>query len=113
MPWSVIGDFNAILLAKEKLSLRPPSSLSVRDFSEMAMAAGFTDLGFKGNSFTWANNRQGLAFVAARLGKAFSNSKWLDTYVYPVVNHLPRISSYQSPIILGQRQNLSFINKPF
>eukprot|EP00268_Persea_americana_P061729 TRINITY_DN7830_c0_g1_i4.p1 TRINITY_DN7830_c0_g1~~TRINITY_DN7830_c0_g1_i4.p1 ORF type:complete len:367 (+),score=53.05 TRINITY_DN7830_c0_g1_i4:1557-2657(+) len=113
LPWCVIGDFNAILLAKEKLSLRPQSSLSVREFSEMAMAAGLTDLGFRGNNFTWANNRQGQAFVAARLDRAFSNSKWLDTFVDPVVNLLPRISLDHSPIILGHRHSLSFKNRPF
>lgn len=81
MPWCVIDDFNAILLAKEKLSLRLHSSLLVKEFSEMALTASLRDLGFKGNSFTWANNREGQAFVAARLYRAFSNFNWLDTYV--------------------------------
>ena len=40
----MIGDFNAILLAKEKISLCPPSTLSVKEFSEMALAAGLKDL---------------------------------------------------------------------
>ena len=79
MPWCVIGGFTTILLAKEKLNLRPPSSLSVKESSEMALAVGLKDMGFKGNRFTWANNRQGQAFVAARLDKAFSNSNWLDS----------------------------------
>ena len=112
-PWCVIGDFNTILLAKEKLSTRPPSPLSVKEFHEMALAAGLKDLGFRGNSFTWANNRQGQAYVAARLDRVFLNSKWLDTYVDLVVNDLPRISSDHSPITLAHRQSLSFLNRPF
>ena len=40
----MIGDFNAILLAKEKLSLCPLSPLLVKEFSEMALAAGLKDL---------------------------------------------------------------------
>ena len=93
----MIRDFNAILLAQEKLSIRPPSSLSIKEFNEMSLAAGLNDLGFRGNNFTWANNWQGQAFVAARLDRAFSNAKWLDTFVDPVVNHLPIISSCESP----------------
>lgn len=103
-PWCVIGDFNAILFDNEKFSTRPPSPLAVREFHEMALAAGLKDLGFKGNKFTWANNRQGLTYVAARLDRAFSNSKWLETYVDLVVNRLRRISSDHSPIILAHRQ---------
>ena len=112
-PWCAIGDFNAILLAKEKLSIHPPSDALVKDFNEMAQAANLKDLGYRGNSFTWANNRQGQAFVAAKLDRAFSNSPWLDSFEDPVVNHLPRISSDHSPIFLAHRQSLSFKNKPF
>ena len=112
-PWCVIGDFNAILLAEEKLSTCPTSPLSGKEFYEMALAVGLKDMGFRGNSFTWANNRQGQAFATARLDRAFSNSKWLDYFVDPVVSHLPRISSDHSPIMLAHRQSLSFINKPF
>lgn len=100
----MIGDFNAILLASEKLSTRLASSLSVKDFNEMALASSLKDLRFRGNNSTWANNKQGQAFVAARLDRAFSNSKWLDTFVDPVVNQLPRIASDHSPIILSHRQ---------
>ena len=109
----MIGDFNAILLAKEKLSTRPPSSLSLKEFNEMTMASGLKDIGFRGNSFTWANNRHGQAFVAARLDQAFCNSRWLDSFVDSVVNHLPRIASDHSPIILSHRKSISFKNKPF
>lgn len=51
--------------------------------------------------------------MVARFDRAFSNSKWLDTFVDPVVNHLPIISSDNSPIILSNRQCLSSKNRPF
>ena len=109
----VIVDFNAILLAKEKLSTCPPSSLFVKEFNEMAMTTGLKDLGFIGNNLTWANNRQGQAFVATGLDRAFSNSKWLDTFVDPLVNHLPRIASDHNSIILSHRKCLSLKNNPY
>ena len=58
LPWCVIGNFNAILLATEKLSTCPPS-ISVKEFNDMVLATGLKDLGYNGNSFTWANNRNG------------------------------------------------------
>ena len=113
LPWCVIGDFNAILLAKEKFSTLPNSALSVKDFNDMALATGLKDLGCRGNSFTWSNNRQGQAFVAARLDRAFANTKWLDSFDDPLVNHFPRIASDHSPLLLSHRTCLPFKNTPF
>ena len=45
----MIGDFNTILMAKEKLSIHPPSSLSVKDFNDMILSYGLKDLGFNSN----------------------------------------------------------------
>lgn len=45
LPWSIIGDFNAILLASLKISTRPPASISVKDFNDMVMSTGLKDLG--------------------------------------------------------------------
>lgn len=52
LPWSVIGDFNATVLASEKLSIHPPPASSVKDFNDMVLAVGLINLGFKGNPFT-------------------------------------------------------------
>ena len=111
-PWCVIGDFNAILLGKEKLSTRPPSSLSVKDFNDMVLASDLQDLGFRGSSFIWANNRQGQAFVAARLDRAFSNVSWLDSFEDPMEHHLPRIASDHSPILLSHNKSSALKNIP-
>lgn len=113
LPWCAIGDFNAILLASEKLSTRPPSAYSVKDFNDMVLATGLIDLGFKGNFFTWANNRNGLAYAATRLDKAFSNSAWRNNFIDPVVKHLPRICFDHSPILLSHRIRLPTKNPPF
>lgn len=109
----MIGDFNAILMAKENLSTRPPSSLLVKDFNDMILSTGLKGLGFSGNRFTLANNRQGQAYVAARLDRAISNSTRLDFFDDPIVNHLPRLSSDHSPILLSHRKILPQKNIPF
>ena len=111
LPWTVIGDFNSILITQEKLSTHPHSSISVREFYDMIMAAGLKDLGFSRNRFTLANNRQGQAYVAARLDRALSNTAWLDIYEDPLVKHLPRLASDHSPLLLSHRS--SFVQKNF
>ena len=98
-PWRVIGGFNAILVGKEKLSTRPPSSLFVKDFNDLVFGSGLKDLGFKGNYFAGANNKQGQAFVAATLDCAFSNVRWMDTFEDPMVHHLPKIASSNNPLL--------------
>lgn len=113
LPWSIIGDFNAILLASLKISTRPPASISVKDFNDMVMSTGLRDLGYRGNSFTWANNRNGQAYVAARLDRAFSNTSWLDNFSDPSVTHLPRLCSDHSHLLLSHRKKLSPKNFPF
>lgn len=100
LPWCVIGDFNSILLAIEKLSIRPSSSSSVKDFNDMVLASGLKDLGFRGNSYAWANNGYGLAYVAIRLDRAFVNAYWMDNFDDPMVTHLPRLSSDHSPLLV-------------
>ena len=77
------------------------------------LAAGFKDLGFNGNRYTWANNRKGHYYVAARLDRALANSAWMDHFEDPPVTNLPRISSDNSPLLLSHRSSLPLKNAPF
>lgn len=79
----------------------------------MVLATGLKDLGFRGNTYTWANNKHGQAYVAARLDRAFSNTSWLDSFVDPLITHLPKLCSDHSPLLLSHRTRLSSANIPF
>jgi len=79
----------------------------------MVLATSLIDLGFKGNPFTWANNRHDQAYVVARLDMAFSNSAWRNIFLDPVIKHLPRICSNHSPLLLSHRTPLLAKNLPF
>lgn len=96
-----------------KLNTWPPSSILVKEFSDMVWATGLKDLGFRGNTYTWANNKHGQAYVAARLDRAFSNTSWLDSFVDPLITHLPKLCSDHSPLLLSHRTRLSSANIPF
>ena len=71
----------------------------------MVLAYGLKDLGFRGNA--WANNRQGQAYIAARLDRAFSIASWLDNYADPIPTHLRRLSSEKSLLLLSRRNRFS------
>ncbi|CAM9001917.1 unnamed protein product [Rhodiola kirilowii] len=58
-PWIICGDFNAILSWSEKQGGRAKSGRSIRDFSDFMSYVGVTNVGFKGNEFTWCNNQEG------------------------------------------------------
>lgn len=79
----------------------------------MVLAFGLKDLGYRGNPFTWANNRFGQAYVATRLDKAFSNSHWLASFEDPLITHLPRLCSDHSSLLLSHRPRFSSSKIPF
>lgn len=78
----------------------------------MVLATGINDLGYKGNCFTWANNRNGQAYVATRLDRSFSNTNWLDNFIDLIITHLPRLYSDHSPLLLSHRPRLPSKNIP-
>lgn len=79
----------------------------MREFSKVVLTAGFKDFGFLGNKFTWANNKDGHAYVGARLDKALANSLWLDQFKDPTIAHLLRLSSDHSPLSLSHKTVIS------
>lgn len=98
-PWCVLGDFNSIIFASEKLCLRP-SRLNT-DFQQMMLASGLQDMGFSGNKFTWSSNRRGTSYVAARLDRALCNYQWTSISSDPLLSHLPKVSSDHCPLLLS------------
>ncbi|PKU68636.1 putative mitochondrial protein [Dendrobium catenatum] len=60
----------------------------------------FHDIGFQGPSYTWCNNKEGLARIWERLDRVWLNSKALLEFPNAVVKHLPRISSDHCPVLL-------------
>lgn len=110
-PWCVLGDFNSIISASEKLSLRL-SRLNT-DFQQMMLASGLQDMGFSRNIFTCFSNCRGTSYVAARLDRALRNHQWISISSDPLLSHLPKISSDHCPLLLSHNQRSSPANVPF
>lgn len=58
-PWICMGDCNEIAQLEEKEGGRPKQQRMMDAFNEMMQDAHLVDMGFKGQPFTWINNREG------------------------------------------------------
>lgn len=59
MAWLYIGDFNEILHIHEKYGGSIRTYAQMESFREAMEDNGLIDLGYKGDKFTWSNNREG------------------------------------------------------
>ena len=76
LPWVCLGDFNEILNSVEKQGRFPKSHRLMEAFRSTLLHCGLIDLGYRGNIFTWRNERPGDAFVQERLDRAYATLDW-------------------------------------
>lgn len=80
LPWCIIGDFNDMMFAHEKVGRRRHPRFLLEGFSETVNECGLRDLGFVGNQFTWERSRGSAAWVQERLDRGLSNQGWMDLF---------------------------------
>lgn len=105
-PWVCLGDFNEVAMASDKSGGNLPSSARISSFNDFLNDCGLLDLGFKGQRFTWRNNRTGDAAVMERLDKAYANIDRREDFPQAMVFHEPAIGSDHSPILLSTEEPL-------
>ncbi|XP_062005718.1 uncharacterized protein LOC133722875 [Rosa rugosa] len=96
LPWVVLGDFNEILLALEKLDGRPRSENQMRGFRDALGYAELADLGFYGCPYTWSDSE-----TKVRLDRVVATIAWSDAFAHSRVQHLPPSKSDHIPILLS------------
>ena len=76
MPWIVIGDFNVTLSTGEhSRGTVPRSLLGMRQFQDVVMDCGLTDLASSGALFTWWS-KQDEDPIGKKLDQALINAAW-------------------------------------
>jgi hypothetical protein len=100
IPWSFIGDFNAILGAHESRGYFTPSRLPMQDFQNWTDFNHFVHLPTIGAEFTWQNDRSGRRYTERRLDRCICNQAWLDICSSISVCTLLRNGSDHHPILL-------------
>ena len=65
----------------------------------MMLSTGLSDIGYNGSNFTWSNNCQGFAYVAARLDRILLKHLWLEQYNNPSLLYLAIFSLGHNPLL--------------
>ncbi|KAK1583210.1 hypothetical protein Q3G72_021859 [Acer saccharum] len=113
--WMVIGDFNAVFGAHEKIG-RPPIHSSCQYFNDVVEDCHLNCLATRGSFFTWTNGRghDGIhSRVEERLDRALCSEGWLSSC--PLINcyTLPKLHSDHNPLVVDAKLLTSTGPKPF
>ena len=98
--WVCLGDFNEILNSAENQGRLPKPHRLMETFRNALLHCGLIDLRYRGNIFTWRNERPEDAFVQGRLDRACATLDWRERFPHAVVNHLQVSYSDHDPIFL-------------
>ncbi|KAF5200299.1 Dnase i-like superfamily protein, partial [Thalictrum thalictroides] len=78
LPWLVLGDYNAIMSAQEKVGGAGVTNYDTADLSNCVANSGLVDLRFTGNYLTWCNKRDNRTYT--KIDRAMANSEWIAEF---------------------------------
>lgn len=116
-PWCVLGDFNDILSAGERIGGRGGNRRRMMWFHEQISDCSLSDMGSSGPKMTWKGPCiAGCARLYERLDRALANGLLFDSFPDAHVKVLPRTKfSDHNPLLLcvSYKQGLGKAPKPF
>ncbi|XP_069143598.1 uncharacterized protein [Solanum lycopersicum] len=112
-PWCILGDFNVITSAQEKLGGREYNIRKSLEFINIIDSCGLIDMGYNGQPYTWCNHRNNGDMIWKRLDRGMVNDKWLDIMPHTNVTHLPSVGSDHSPLLLDMIDHKDTVIKYF
>ncbi|KAL0001244.1 hypothetical protein SO802_015025 [Lithocarpus litseifolius] len=108
MPWVIEGDFNEVLMGKDKSGGRPISLGKALLFQECLDTCKMIDIGFSSPRYTWSNHRPLAHLVQERIDRVFVNAEWNGIHLEAVVFHLEKTHSDHCPVKLCLDNNRNF-----
>ncbi|KAK7861581.1 hypothetical protein CFP56_000297 [Quercus suber] len=113
-PWVCIGDFNFTNNDKEIFGgNRSGESSAINYLKEFIFEFSAIDLGFSGNSYTWARGRWGSSAIKRRLDRGIASILWRLAFPSAAMAHLGAFKSNHTPILLDTNPKDSFAHRPF
>ncbi|XP_061351884.1 uncharacterized protein LOC133296846 [Gastrolobium bilobum] len=94
-PWLLLGDFNSILHASEKVGGKEVCWDSMKEMQLCLSRCDIHDLGYKGPDFTWKHGR-----LHERMDRACTNEDWNIAWPDKFTIHLPFFNSDHRPILI-------------
>lgn len=104
LPWITGGDFNEILLEKEKEEGNPKDPNLMNSFTEVIDKCSLRDIGYVGNLFTWRRGKQAAKGIREHLDRfvvnpdfdqKFQSLKVLDLSFH-TFDHMPIVAIIES-----------------
>lgn len=100
LPWLVLGDFNETMWQFEHFSKRMCNEPYMQAFRDTLNLCELSDIGFKGEPYTYDNKREGWNNVKVRLDCVVADDKWRDLFANPQVEHMACVRSDHCPTVL-------------
>lgn len=100
-PWVVIRDFNEILFHHEKWGAKDQSENLMTNFTNTLVQCGLTDLGMRGNQFTWSNKHADNTFTKEKLDRVVANFSWSNLFYDWWAEILTPFCSNHKPLVLS------------
>ncbi|XP_074293681.1 uncharacterized protein LOC141620810 [Silene latifolia] len=100
-PWVVMGDFNIVRYAHEKISNTPPELMDMTDFNTCIAGCGLDDMQGSGSDFVWFNKQEVKTRVYSKLDGVLVNADWLLSFTQTTAQFLPPGISDHCPAILS------------
>ena len=89
-PWIVLGDFNSVFAADEKIGGRSVVPSSINYIADNLLQLSISDLKWRrGSEYTWTNSSVGARRIMCKLDRVLVNGAWLDEFVNSEVHFLP------------------------
>lgn len=83
-PWLLIGNYNVVLNAEEKIKENGESPDTSSELEEFMQEASLVDLRAYGCRYTWTNSH-----VHCKLDRALVNESWQQSIFYGISDHSP------------------------
>ncbi|XP_019257668.1 PREDICTED: uncharacterized protein LOC109235874 [Nicotiana attenuata] len=107
-PWLLMGDFNSIPGAEDRMQGRDVQHSETNDFREVVEECNLAELPTIGRSYIWTNSH-----VFSRIDRAFVNDKWMLNMPHRQVHVMNPLFSDHSPLGIKINVKCDTKRRPF
>ncbi|KAL8477318.1 hypothetical protein ACS0TY_029569 [Phlomoides rotata] len=109
----LVGDFNAVLGAHERISSRAPNSASCAKFQDFINREELFEVEAAGANFTWASRRSGHGLIASKLDRVLTHDSFIGHWGSISATVLALAGSDHHPLLLHSLTGSSPQPRPF
>lgn len=100
-PYLIIGDFNAVSQASDRINGNLVNEAETVDFSDFLMEVGVLEAPCSGAYYSWNNKGEGEARISSRIDRALINEELLHKFPEIKVEYLAEGMSDHTPLLVS------------